>query len=138
MPFEPRLLAFTCHWCAYAAADLAGINRIPCPPNVHLIRVMCSGMVHPDLVMKAFQQGADGVLIMGCHLGECHYRDGNMRAQTRMTLLGEMLEEMDVEPGRFRLVWCSAVEAERFAGVIREMTEEIRAMGPSLPPDSTP
>ena len=131
MPFEPVILAFNCNWCSYAAADLAGIARLQYPPNLRIIRVMCSGMVHPNLVLEAFQKGADGVMVMGCHIGECHYVDGNEKAQRRMVIVEEMLDMMGLEPERFRLVWCSSSEAERFATSIREMTEAVRGLGPS-------
>lgn len=131
MRFEPVILAFDCNWCSYAAADLAGIARLQYPPNLRIIRVMCSGMVHPNLVVEAFQKGADGVMVMGCHPGECHYVDGNEKAQRRMAVVTEMLDTMGLEPERFRLVWCSSSEAERFAASVREMTETVRALGPS-------
>lgn len=131
MLFEPVIIAFDCNWCSYAAADLAGIARLQYPPNLRIIRVMCSGMVHPNLVVEAFQKGADGVMVMGCHPGECHYVDGNEKAQRRMAVVVEMLDAMGLEPERFRLVWCSSSEAERFAASAREMTETVRALGPS-------
>jgi len=129
--FEPKILAFTCNWCAYAAADLAGTARIQYPTNLRLIRVMCSSMVHPNLVIEAFQFGADGVLVMGCHPGECQYQDGNQKAKTRLSVVEEMLSLMGLEPERFRIVWCSSAEAERFAEVAREVTRELREIGPS-------
>ncbi len=129
--FEPKILAFTCNWCSYAAADLAGTARIQYPTNLRIIRVMCSGMVHPNLVTEAFELGADGVLVMGCHPGECHYQDSNMKAEARLLVIDEMLSLMGLEKERFRLVWCSSAEAERFAGVICDMTETLKSMGPS-------
>ncbi len=129
--FEPRILAFCCNWCAYAAADLAGIARMQYPPNLRIIRVMCSGMVHPNLVVEALQQGTDGVMVMGCHLGECHYQDGNIKAQARMVVVEEMMEMLGLENERFRLVWCSSPEADRFAGAVREMTDVVCKLGPS-------
>jgi len=131
MSFEPRILAFACNWCSYAAADLAGTARIQYPANVRIIRVMCSGMVHPNLVMEAFQLGAEGVVVMGCHPGECHYLEGNARAQARMVVVEEMLDALGLEKERFRLAWCSSAEAKRFAAVIREMTAALRGLGPS-------
>ncbi|MGC9965677.1 MAG: hydrogenase iron-sulfur subunit [Syntrophobacteraceae bacterium] len=129
--FEPKILAFTCNWCAYAAADLAGTARVQYPANLRIIRVMCSGMVHPGLVIEAFECGADGVLLMGCHPGECHYQDGNEKAKARSVVIEEVLLLMGLDPGRFRLVWCASAEAERFAGIVRETWEALRAMGPS-------
>jgi F420-non-reducing hydrogenase iron-sulfur subunit len=131
MEFEPKIIAFTCNWCAYAAADLAGIARMQFPAGMRTIRVMCSGMVHPNLVMEAFQLGADGVMVMGCHPGECHYVDGNLKAEARLLVLTETLEAMGLEEERFRLVWCSAAEADRFVAAVTDMTELLRELGPS-------
>ncbi len=130
--FEPRILAFTCNWCSYAAADLAGTARIQYPANLRIIRVMCSGMVHPNLVLQAFEGGADGVLMMGCHPGECYYQDGNQKAKVRSVAIEEVLSIMGIEPERFRLVWCSSAEAESFACLVRETDEVLRAIGPSM------
>ncbi|MFQ6015315.1 MAG: hydrogenase iron-sulfur subunit [Anaerolineae bacterium] len=129
--YEPLLLAFCCYWCAYTGADLAGTSRIQYPPNVRIIRVQCSGMVHPNLVMDALTNGADGVLMCGCHPGDCHYREGNLRAEARADAIDLMLEDFALEPERFRLEWVSASEAARFAQVVREMVEELRKLGPS-------
>lgn len=129
--FEPLILAFTCNWCSYAAADLAGTVRAQYPTNLRIIRVMCSGMVHPNLVAEAFQFGADGVLVMGCHPGECHYQDGNQKAKARLAVIEEMLGLMGLDLERFRLVWCSSAEAERFAGVVQEVTARLKEIGPS-------
>jgi F420-non-reducing hydrogenase iron-sulfur subunit len=131
MGFEPKILAFTCNWCAYAAADLAGVTRLQYPPSVRMIRVMCTGMVHPNLVVEAFQLGADGVMVMGCHPGDCHYVDGNVKAEARLAVLNEILENMGLEEERFRLVWCSAAEADRFVAAVTEMTDVLRGLGPS-------
>lgn len=129
--FEPKILAFACNWCSYAAADLAGTARMQYPTNLRIIRLMCSGMAHPGLVAEAFQSGADGVLVMGCHQGECHYQDGNQKAKARLAVIEEMLTLMGLEQERFRLVWCSSAESERFAAVAREITEVLRKLGPS-------
>ena len=129
--FEPRIVAFTCNWGAYAAADLAGAARVQYPAGLRIIRVMCSGMVHPGLVMETLENGADGVLLMGCHPGECHYQNGNEKARARSAVIEEVLLLMGLEPGRFRLAWCSSAEAERFAGIVRETEEALKAMGPS-------
>ena len=129
--FEPKILAFCCNWCSYAGADLAGTSRIQYPPNARIIRVMCSGMVHPNLVINALTNGADGVLICGCHIGDCHYLDGNKRAEARAEAIDLMLEDLGIEPERFRLEWVSASEGGRFAEVMQEMVEAVRALGPS-------
>ena len=129
--FEPRVLAFACNWCSYAAADLAGTARIQYPANLRIIRVMCSGMVHPSLITEAFECGADGVLLMGCHPGECYYQDGNLKVKARSAAIEEVIGLMGIEPERFRLVCCSSAEAERFAALVRETDEALRAMGPS-------
>ena len=130
-PFEPRIIAFLCNWCSYAGADLAGISRIQYPPNVRVIRVMCSGRIDPTFVVRALADGADGVLIGGCHPGDCHYLDGNHRAMRRYHLLMKLLEQFGIEKGRVRLAWISAGEGDKFAQVIKEMTETVRKLGPS-------
>ena len=130
--FEPVIVGFCCNWCSYAGADLAGVSRFQYPPNLRIIRVMCSGMVHPNLVIDALTKGADGVLICGCHIGDCHYLDGNVKAENRKEAIELMLEDFGVEPERFRLEWISESEGPRFAEVIREMTESVRALGPSM------
>ncbi|SMC23922.1 F420-non-reducing hydrogenase iron-sulfur subunit [Desulfacinum hydrothermale DSM 13146] len=124
-----RIIAFACHWCAYAAADLAGTARMAYPASVRIIRVLCSSMVHPHLVLEAFQRGADGVLVMGCREGECHYLDGNLRAKDRLSALEDMLETMGIESERFRLVWCSSAEAERFTQACVEMEQTLASLG---------
>jgi F420-non-reducing hydrogenase iron-sulfur subunit len=129
--FEPLILAFCCNWCSYAGADLAGVSRIQYPPNVRIIRVMCSGMVHPSLVVDALTKGADGILICGCHPGDCHYREGNLKAEARAEAIKVMLEDMGIEEGRFRLEWISASEATKFAEVVKGMVEKIKELGPS-------
>ena len=130
-PYEPLIIAFACNWCSYAGADLAGVSRLQYPPNVRMIRVMCSGMVHPNLVVDAFTKGADGVLICGCHPGDCHYLDGNVMAQRRADAIKVMLQDFGIEQERFRLEWVSASEGARFAQVMREFTEQVRRAGPS-------
>ncbi len=129
--FEPLIIAFCCNWCSYAGADLAGVSRLQYPPTTRVIRVMCSGMVHPNLVIDALTKGADGVLICGCHHGDCHYLEGNLRAENRKEAIELMLDDFGVEPERFRLEWVSASEAPRFAQMVREMSEEIHTLGPS-------
>jgi F420-non-reducing hydrogenase iron-sulfur subunit len=130
--FEPLIIGFCCNWCSYAGADLAGVSRLQYPPNLRIIRVMCSGMVHPNLVIDALTKGADGVIICGCHIGDCHYLDGNVKAENRKEAIELMLEDFGIEPERFRLEWVSASEGPRFAEVIREMTEAVRELGPSM------
>ncbi|OHD75512.1 MAG: methyl-viologen-reducing hydrogenase subunit delta [Spirochaetes bacterium RBG_16_67_19] len=129
--FEPIIVAFCCNWCSYAGADLAGTSRLQYPPNVRIVRVMCSGMVHPKLVMDALNKGADGVLICGCHPGDCHYLEGNLKAQKRAEAIGLLLEDFGLEPERFRLEWVSASEGPRFAQVMTDMVEAVRSLGPS-------
>jgi len=129
--FEPLIIGFCCNWCSYAGADLAGVSRIQYPPNIRIIRVMCSGMVHPNLVIDALTKGADGVLMCGCHPGDCHYLEGNLKAEARAEAIKLMLQDFGIEEERFRLEWVSASEGGRFAQVVTEMTEEIRQLGPS-------
>ena len=129
--FEPRIVAFLCNWCSSTAADLAGTSRIQYPPNVRIIRLMCSGAVDPVYVLKALLDGADGVLIGGCHPGDCHYQEGNYKARRRVAILKETLQSMGMEENRLWLRWISASEGQRFADTISEMTEAIKAMGPN-------
>jgi F420-non-reducing hydrogenase iron-sulfur subunit len=129
--FEPIIIAFCCNWCSYAGADLAGVSRLQYPPNLRVIRVMCSGMVHPNLVIEALTKGADGVLICGCHIGDCHYLEGNVKAENRKEAIELMLEDFGLEPERFSLEWVSASEGPRFAEIVRKMTESVQALGPS-------
>ncbi|KPV62669.1 MAG: F420-non-reducing hydrogenase iron-sulfur subunit D [Candidatus Bathyarchaeota archaeon BA1] len=131
MGFEPRILVFLCNWCSYAGADLAGVSRIQYPPNVRPVRVMCSGRVDPTFVIEAFKRGADGVLVTGCHLGDCHYMDGNYMAEVRMKFVKEFLGEAGLQSERFRLEWISASEGEKFARVVKEMVETVRKLGPN-------
>jgi len=128
--FEPVLIGFLCRWCSYAAADMAGNARMHYPPNLCAIRTMCSGRVDPQLVLKAFAEGADGVLIMGCHPGDCHYKEGNYRALNRFHLLQKVVEQMGIDRRRLRLEWISATEAKKFVQVVEEMVEELRQLGP--------
>jgi len=128
--FEPKLVGFLCRWCSYQGADLAGTSRLEYPPNLVPIRVMCSGRVDPSFVMRAFARGADGVLVFGCHPGDCHYQEGNYKALRRTLLLSKLLEQFGIEKGRLRLEWVSAAEGERFAHVVKQATEEIKALGP--------
>lgn len=128
--FEPKLVGFLCNWCSYTGADLAGTARMIYAPNIRIIRVMCSGRVDPQFVLKAFAEGADGVLISGCHPGDCHYQEGNYKALRRAKLLSKMLEQFGIEKERFRLEWVSAAEGVKFQQVCNEFTEQIRKLGP--------
>lgn len=128
--FEPKIVGFLCRWCAYTGADLAGTSRIKYPPNVNPIRVNCSGRVDPTLVLQALTMGADGVLIAGCHPGDCHYISGNVKTLRRFKLLQKMLDQFGIERERVRLEWVSASEGERYAGIVEQMTEQIRQLGP--------
>ena len=129
--FEPNIIAFCCNWCSYAGADLAGTSRAQYPTNIKIIRVMCSGMVHPNLVMDALTKGADGVLMCGCHPGDCHYQEGNLLAEKRATGIDLLLEDFGLEPERFRLEWVSASEGQKFVRVVTEMVEDLKMLGPN-------
>ena len=129
--FDPLIIGFCCNWCSYAGADLAGVSRIQYPPSLRIVRVMCSGMVHPNLVIDALTKGADGVLVCGCHPGDCHYQEGNLRAEKRADAIRLMLEDFGLEPERFRLEWVSAAEGPRFAQVVGDFTEQVRLLGTS-------
>ena len=130
--FEPKIIGFLCNWCAYAGADLAGVSRIQYPPNIRIIRVMCSGRIDPAFVLEAFKDGADGVLVAGCHLpSDCHYISGNFKALRRITLLKEVLRDFGIEPERLRLEWISASEGDKFAAVVRDMVDEVKKLGPN-------
>ncbi len=128
--FEPKIVGFLCNWCSYAGADLAGTARMKYAPNVRGVRVMCTGRLEPTFVLKAFQLGADGVLICGCHPGDCHYLEGNYKTARRISLLKSMLKQLGIEEGRLRLEWVSASEGERFAQIVDEMTAQIKELGP--------
>lgn len=128
--WEPTIVAFFCNWCTYTAADLAGVSRLRHASNVRIIRVMCSGRVDPQFILNAFAKGADGVLIGGCHFGDCHYMEGNYKAARRYHLLKRMLQDMGIEEQRCRLEWISASEGERVRTVINDMVEKVKALGP--------
>ena len=128
--FEPRIVAFFCNWCTYLAADLAGTTRLKYPPNIRVVRVMCSGRIDPQFVLDAFAKGADGVLIGGCHPGDCHYESGNYKTLRRFQLLRRTLRAMGIEEERFRLEWLSASEADPLRLVVTDMVEKVRALGP--------
>jgi len=128
--FEPTIVAFFCNWCTYTAADLAGTSRLSYPPNIKIIRVMCSGMIDPKYVIKALLEGADGVLVSGCNPGDCHYINGNYKARRRIKLLKEILPQFGFESERLRLTWIAASDGLLFAEVMRDMTEQLKTLGP--------
>jgi F420-non-reducing hydrogenase iron-sulfur subunit len=128
--WEPKIVAFFCNWCTYLAADLAGTSRMKYAPNARVIRVMCSGRIDPQFVMQALADGADGVLIGGCHFGDCHYQSGNHKAARRFRLLKRVLLDMGIEEERIRLEWISAAEADKLRDVMTEMVEQLQALGP--------
>jgi F420-non-reducing hydrogenase iron-sulfur subunit len=130
--FEPKIIGFLCNWCSYAGADLAGVSRIQYPPNIRIIRVMCSGRIDPAFVLEAFKDGADGVLVAGCHLpSDCHYISGNFKAMRRINLLKRVLKDFGIEPERLRLEWVSASEGDKWAAVVKSMVEDLKKLGPS-------
>jgi len=131
MSFEPKIVAFLCNWCSYAGADLAGTSRMKCAPNVVGIRLMCSGGLEPAYVLKAFKEGADGVLVCGCNLGDCHYTDGNYKTLRRMSLLRKYLDQMGIEEPRARLQWVCASCADDFTEAVDKMTSALKELGPA-------
>jgi F420-non-reducing hydrogenase iron-sulfur subunit len=128
--FEPRVVAFMCNWCTYAGADNAGVARLESPANILPIRVMCSGRISPEMVLRTFREGADGVLVMGCHIGDCHYSSGNHRTIKRIPLLRNLLGYAGINPERLQLEWVSAAEGPRFAQVTRAFVDKVRTLGP--------
>lgn len=130
MSFEPKIVGIFCNWCSYAGADLAGTSRVKYAPNVRIVRVMCSGRVDPYFILKAFQSGADGVLLAGCHSGDCHYMEGNFKTMGRVPILRKVLKDFGIEDERFRLEWISASEGDRVAETVNEMTEQVKKLGP--------
>lgn len=129
--FEPKIVAFLCNWCSYAGADLAGISRIQYPPNARIIRIPCSGRVDPYFIIKSLQNGADGILVSGCHPGDCHYITGNYVARRRFAMLKTILDYVGIEEKRVQFTWVSAAEGERFAQVMNNITQEIKELGPA-------
>jgi F420-non-reducing hydrogenase iron-sulfur subunit len=129
--FDPRILVFTCNWCSYAGADLAGTSRLEYPPNARIIRTMCSGRIDPVFVLEGLKDGADGVIVTGCHPGDCHYVKGNFRAEKRFNFLKMALKQLGVEEDRVKLAWISAGEGEKFSLLIKDMTEKVRELGPN-------
>lgn len=129
--WEPKIIAFLCNWCSYAGADLAGVSRFQYPPNIRIVRVPCSGRVSENMILSALKSGADGILVSGCHPGDCHYISGNYFARRRFALLDSLLEFIGIEPGRINFSWVSASEGEQFAAVVQTVTERVRALGPA-------
>lgn len=129
--FRPVIIAFTCNWCAYAGADLAGTSRLQYPANVRIVRLMCTGRLEPEFILEAFKLGADGVLVGGCHPGDCHYLEGNYRAAHRVAMVKEVLKSLGIEPERLRLEWISASEGGKFAEVVKSFVDMVKMLGPS-------
>jgi len=129
MEYQPKIIAFLCKWCSYTGADLAGTSRMEYAPNVHAIRVMCSGRIEPTFILRAFRQGADGVLICGCHPGDCHYQEGNYRCLRRFHLLQKYIQQMGIEPERLKLEWISASEGKQYAELVNSFTQTIKELG---------
>lgn len=128
--FEPKIVGFLCNWCCYGGADMAGLGRMQYPTNIRIIRVMCSGRVDPEFILEAFRRGADGVFIGGCHLGDCHYVEGNYRTQRRIILMKKFLRSMNINPERLRLEWVSASEGEKFTRVVKDFVKVLKELGP--------
>jgi coenzyme F420-reducing hydrogenase delta subunit len=128
--WQPKIVAFLCNWCSYAGADLAGVSRIQYPPSIRVIRVPCSGRVNPLYIIKALQNGIDGVLVSGCHPGDCHYLSGNLVARRKFALLKNFLTYIGIDPERIQFSWVSAAEGERFAKTVAKVTEDVRKLGP--------
>ena len=129
--FEPHIIGFLCNWCSYAGADLAGVSRFQYPQNIRIIRVMCSGRVDSPLVLGLLAEGVDGILITGCHIGDCHYISGNLQTKRKFALMKRLMGKAGLEPGRLRLEWVSAAEGLRFAQLVKEFTDQVRVLGPS-------
>ena len=130
MSYRPTIVAFLCNWCAYTGADLAGTSRLHYAPNIRIIRVMCSGRIEPSFILKAFQQGADGVLVCGCHPGDCHYQEGNYKCLRRFKLIRKYVHQMGIEKERLQLEWISASEGKQFAELVNDMTRTLLNLGP--------
>lgn len=128
--FSPKIVTFLCNWCGYAGADLAGVSRFQYPPSIRVIRVMCSGRIQPALILEAFNYGTDGVLVCGCHIGDCHYISGNEKAEVRVEQTRKLLDLLRIEKERLRLEWVSAAEGSKFAEVVKDFTEKITSLGP--------
>ncbi|MFH1383159.1 MAG: hydrogenase iron-sulfur subunit [Chloroflexota bacterium] len=131
--FQPRIVGFLCNWCSYAGADMAGTSRIAYPPHIRIIRVPCSARVDPLFIVKSFQQGADGILVAGCHPGDCHYVEGNYHTRRRFALLKPLLDYLGIQPERLRIEWVSAAEGKRFSEVVASFTQQLIDLGPRQP-----
>jgi F420-non-reducing hydrogenase iron-sulfur subunit len=129
--FEPKIVAFCCNWCSYAGADLAGVSRFQYPPNARIVRVMCSGRVEPQFILRAFELGADGVLVAGCHIGDCHYVSGNEKAQKKIEATKDLIDQLGIGSTRLRLEWISASEGSKFAETMKDFIEHLRGLGPN-------
>jgi len=129
-PFEPKIVAFLCTWCSYAGADLAGVSRLQYPPNIRVVRVPCSGRINPLFILAALQNGADGVLVSGCHPGDCHYLSGNLVARRKFAAIKDLLAYVGIEPGRVQFSWVSASEGGRFSDLVRQVSEDVKKLGP--------
>lgn len=127
--FEPRIVAFLCNWCSYAGSDVAGLQRMKYPPTVRIIRVMCSGRVEPSFILEALRDGADGVLVGGCHIGNCHYISGNKKCVARIALTKELLKQLGINPKRLRLEWISSSESGKFVKIVEDFTKDLKKMG---------
>lgn len=128
--FEPKIVAFLCNWCSYAGADLAGVSRLQYPPNIRVVRVPCSGRINPLFILAALQNGADGVLVSGCHPGDCHYLSGNLVARRKFATIKDLLAYVGIEPGRVQFSWVSASEGGRFSDLVRRVSEDVKKLGP--------
>ena len=131
MSYSPTIVAFLCNWCAYTGADLAGTSRLRYAPNIRVIRIMCSGRIEPTFILKAFKEGADGVLICGCHPGDCHYQEGNYKCLRRFRLIEKFVQQMGIEKDRLKLEWISASEGKQFAELVNNMTKTLLVLGPA-------
>lgn len=131
MEYEPKALVFACNWCSYAGADLAGIGRRQYPATIRIIRTMCSGRFDPEFILKAFEKGIDGIIVCGCHPGDCHYREGNLEAEKKVKMTSKLLDAVGIDTRRFRLEWVSASEGAKFANMITEFTETLKEVGPN-------
>jgi len=128
--FEPKIVAFLCNWCSYAGADLAGVSRLQYPPNIRVVRVPCSGRINPLFILAALQNGADGVLVSGCHPGDCHYLSGNLVARRKFNTIKDLLAYVGIEPDRVQFSWVSASEGGRFSDLVRQVSEDVKRLGP--------
>ncbi len=128
--WEPKIVAFLCNWCSYAGADLAGVSRLQYPPNIRVVRVPCSGRINPLFILAALQNGADGVLVSGCHPGDCHYLSGNLVARRKFNTIKDLLAYVGIEPGRVQFSWVSASEGGRFSDLVRQVSEDVKKLGP--------